>query len=271
MKLGRAGVRLAELMLVVVTLTAALLASEMALRAIDGYELWSIRLVRQSTVAIQNRAAGRHAAQIPLAVGMDRAWLNLSPPPVPRKPVNPVFARIDTRYADTRLTFELFHVFNSSYAAQQMCTAYYRRFPGFFFIFDPLGGTEHPRYRFPLNEVTPIGLVTNQFGWRGPPIELRKAPNTIRIAFVGASTTVNNHGFPFSYPELAGFFLDKWAQARFGVRVEIINAGREGITSTDIAAVVRVASEMALHVLAYNMTRVMSIIGVRPLLAAVRA
>jgi Transposase DDE domain len=33
----------------------------------------------------------------------------------------------------------------------------------------------------------------------------------------------------------------------------------------------RVASEMALHVLAYNMTRVMSIRGVRPLMATIRA
>jgi len=33
----------------------------------------------------------------------------------------------------------------------------------------------------------------------------------------------------------------------------------------------KVAAEMALHVLAYNMTRVMSIMGVRPLLAAMRA
>jgi transposase len=33
----------------------------------------------------------------------------------------------------------------------------------------------------------------------------------------------------------------------------------------------RVASEMALHVLAYNLTRVMSIMGVRPLMAAMRA
>ena len=32
----------------------------------------------------------------------------------------------------------------------------------------------------------------------------------------------------------------------------------------------RVASEMALHVLAYNLTRVMNIIGVQPLLAAMR-
>jgi hypothetical protein len=33
----------------------------------------------------------------------------------------------------------------------------------------------------------------------------------------------------------------------------------------------RVASEMALHVLAYNLTRVMNILGNGPLIAAVRA
>ena len=33
----------------------------------------------------------------------------------------------------------------------------------------------------------------------------------------------------------------------------------------------RVAAEMALHVLAYNLTRVMNILGIQPLLAAMRA
>jgi hypothetical protein len=32
----------------------------------------------------------------------------------------------------------------------------------------------------------------------------------------------------------------------------------------------RVAAEMALHVLAYNMTRVMNIMGTKPLIAAMR-
>ena len=32
----------------------------------------------------------------------------------------------------------------------------------------------------------------------------------------------------------------------------------------------RVAGEMALHVLAYNLTRVMNIIGTKPLVAAIR-
>jgi hypothetical protein len=33
----------------------------------------------------------------------------------------------------------------------------------------------------------------------------------------------------------------------------------------------KVASEMALHVLAYNLTHVMNIFGIKPLLAAIRA
>ena len=33
----------------------------------------------------------------------------------------------------------------------------------------------------------------------------------------------------------------------------------------------RVASEMALHVLAYNLTRVMDITGIQPLMAAIKA
>ena len=33
----------------------------------------------------------------------------------------------------------------------------------------------------------------------------------------------------------------------------------------------KVATEMALHVLAYNLTRVMNIVGIKPLLVALRA
>jgi transposase len=46
---------------------------------------------------------------------------------------------------------------------------------------------------------------------------------------------------------------------------------RMGATHFLMKTLPRVASEMALHVLAYNMTRVMSIVGVRPLMAAIRA
>jgi transposase len=46
---------------------------------------------------------------------------------------------------------------------------------------------------------------------------------------------------------------------------------RMGATHFLMKTLARVASEMALHVLAYNLTRVMNIIGVQPLMAAVRA
>ena len=46
---------------------------------------------------------------------------------------------------------------------------------------------------------------------------------------------------------------------------------RMGATHFLMKTLPRVASEMALHVLAYNMTRAMSIMGVRPLMAAIRA
>jgi len=46
---------------------------------------------------------------------------------------------------------------------------------------------------------------------------------------------------------------------------------RMGATHFLIKRLPKVATEMALHVLAYNLTRVMNIVGVKPLLAAIRA
>src|SRR5215470_16022706 len=46
---------------------------------------------------------------------------------------------------------------------------------------------------------------------------------------------------------------------------------RMGATHFLMKTLPRVATEMALHVLAYNLTRVMNILGVQPLMAAMRA
>ena len=46
---------------------------------------------------------------------------------------------------------------------------------------------------------------------------------------------------------------------------------RMGATHFLMKRLPKVATEMALHVLAYNLTRVMNIIGIQPLLAAMRA
>ena len=46
---------------------------------------------------------------------------------------------------------------------------------------------------------------------------------------------------------------------------------RMGATHFLMKRMPKVATEMALHVLAYNLTRVMNIVGVKPLIAAMRA
>src|SRR5262247_35104 len=46
---------------------------------------------------------------------------------------------------------------------------------------------------------------------------------------------------------------------------------RMGATHFLMKTLPRVATEMALHVLAYNLTRVMNILGIQPLMAAIRA
>ena len=46
---------------------------------------------------------------------------------------------------------------------------------------------------------------------------------------------------------------------------------RMGATHFLMKTLPRVASEMALHVLTYNLTRVMNIMGIQPLLAVMRA
>ena len=46
---------------------------------------------------------------------------------------------------------------------------------------------------------------------------------------------------------------------------------RKGATHFLMKTLPRVATEMALHVLAYNLTRVMNIMGLQPVLAAMRA
>ena len=46
---------------------------------------------------------------------------------------------------------------------------------------------------------------------------------------------------------------------------------RMGATHFLMKRLPKVATEMALHVLAYNLTRVMNIMGIQPLMAAIQA
>jgi hypothetical protein len=108
------------------------------------------------------------------------------------------------------------------------------------YLYDPPDGESRPPYRYMPDATQPTWLVTNQMGWRGAPIEVPRGDKTIRIVFVGSSTTVGPPHLPFSYPELVGYWLNRWADSqKLPVHFEVLNAARESIVSTDNVAIVR--------------------------------
>ena len=192
--------------------------------------------------------ATAHLDDISRAAGVSRNWFFSDPPPLANRHAPPQewmkltrdfveppqFVQPGFRSAD------LFKAWNVVYIGDPCKNPLLRNAPGRLYVYRPIDGAPFPRFRFLPDATTPLGLVTNQLGWRGPPAQLERPRNLVRIVFVGASTTVNSHFYPYSYPEFVGHWLDLWGEARNpGIRFEVLNAGREGMNSTDIEAIVR--------------------------------
>jgi hypothetical protein len=228
--------------LVSVSVIAALGVGEIGLRLLDHFSLTSFKLASTrpfvpppDTLVIER--GRQHMQKLPVAEGVDRAWFQSDPTLPNRTAPDPFLAE---RYRKTGNTLQSLYVWNRKQVLESVCKG-----KSFFdldsvYVFDSPSGTEFPRYRFPANKTLPTGLVTNQFGWRGPPLTLNRPPKTVRIAFVGASTTANPHGYLFSYPEYVVHWLNLWAVSRgLDVRFEVVNAGHEGTNSNDFRAIVR--------------------------------
>jgi hypothetical protein len=237
----------------------ALVAVEMAARIIDGYRLTALRLeasrVRQATSVSRGDAGDRKwtgdddalalAREQPVADGVDASWFAEPLPALDERPADPdLLARI-RRYkagTDERANYEWNHEYLNGIVCRGERPDLASTLNQFadVFVFDPTDGSDQPPYRFLQHARYSSVRQTNVFGWRGPDILLAKPANTIRIAFVGGSTTIGNHGFPYSYPEQVGFWLTRWAAARHpGLSIEVINAGREAINSRSLPAIVR--------------------------------
>jgi hypothetical protein len=237
----------------------ALGAAELAARIVDGYRLTSMSLEasrdRQPRIAPKSDAGAQkwdgdydalpYAEKSPVADGVDLGWFSeLLPAYDDLQPDAELVART-ARYKagnDERLNYE----WNLKEVSGVVCRGEHPGFAELFkqlddaFVFDPAEESAEPPYRFLQHAKYSIHRQTNNFGWRGPDIALTKPAGTIRIAFVGASTTIGNHGFPYSFPEQVGLWLRRWAAARHpGVAIEVINAGREGINSRSLPAIVR--------------------------------
>lgn len=228
----------------IVSATLAILIAEGAARLIDGFVLGSVALRPRIEVAAPvapERPDRKYAAEVPLAEGVEPGWYELLPQ---REPLQPLTAeqqaRLDRYPTDPQGAF---FVWNPNYLTTQLCMGNRVGSLGIladFFVFDPVEPGPYPIYRQLAHYGPPGTFYSNAFGWRGPELALTKPPQTIRLAFVGASTTVSAFGYSFSHPEMIAHWLNLWgAQQRPPVRFEVINAGRMGIDSNSIAAIVR--------------------------------
>jgi hypothetical protein len=239
--------RPARALAIAVSTALSLAAAEAAVRVVDGYRLFSLQLrktdARLERDARQARDAARpdlrHLSAVALAAGVDRAWYELSPPEIRRFPVDAAMRARYERYPSD--PWGAFFAFNSEYLKTALCSGNVTGALGLlsdYYVYDPVAPGPHPIYRHLPNASPPGWFVTNRFGWRGPDLTLERPANTIRIAFVGASTTIDSA--PISHPELVGHWLNLWlASRRLPYRIEVINAGRTGIESSSIAAIVR--------------------------------
>jgi len=233
----------ARLFIIICTGTLALLAAEAISRALDGFRVWSIPLRTSTVGASSGRAHApdrKFAAAFPRVPPVRLAWYEQRPEPIPRIPLTPALQRRADDYPTE--PWSPFFEWNLTYLHEQACTPARDVVMGAlrdFYYFESLDGSRYPTYRH-MRRISPPGwFVTNAFGWRGPDVTLNKSPGTIRIAFVGASTTIDAFGVPFSHPEMVATWLNWWAATKgLRYRFEVINAGRMGINSNSIAAVV---------------------------------
>lgn len=237
------GIRAVRLVAVVMSAAAALLAVEATCRVLDGFRVLSVRLQASSPAP---SSVGRNSPDRPYAKAFPRvssvraSWYDQRPEPIPRIALTPALQHRVEEYPSE--PWAPFFEWNLTHLREQACTSTRDVVMGNlrdFYYFKSLDGSRYPTYRHLRNISPPGWFVTNSFGWRGTDVLLNKPPATIRIAFVGASTTIDAFGVPFSHPELVQNWLNWWAASRgLRYRFEVINAGRMGINSNSIAAIV---------------------------------
>jgi len=228
------------------SLLTCLLLAEGAIRLVDGLPLTDIDLPPAYS-DIGRDTTMQHLDKVPLATGVARDWFFIDPRPLPnRRAVPEQWLALD-RQMDARLRAgsrfrpeDMFKAWNVSFLGNPCDKDFLADAPRRLFVFDPPHDEERPQYRYLPNATTPKGLVTNDFGWRGPPLRFARSERTVRIVFAGASVVAGAHQWRHAFPEPVEHWLNLWAAAHWpNVRFEVMNAARESLDSTAIEAVVR--------------------------------
>lgn len=234
--------RIVRALLFTGTVAVALVMAEATLRLFDGYVLVASTLrPRGPIVAEPETAQGadrRYVADVRRAPGVDLDWYYEDPPPYHRYPLEPWQQERFNEYVND--PYPAFFEWNRTYLADRACKGESDASLKSFLYFDPIEPGPYPPFRHYRHMSPPGWFVASSFGWRGPEIPLNKPADTIRIAFVGASTTISPYYMAFSHPEFIGYWLNRWSAATGRpYRFEVVNAGRTGIDSHSIAAIVR--------------------------------
>ncbi len=246
--------RLGGAAIFIATLCVGLLALEFAFRAIDGYRLDQLPLtIRQGHELGPVQDSLPYAKEIRIDPSFNVDWFNSDPPDYDRTaknhlPADWVKAIANYQPAPGERAFvkdELKFLYNRNWLIEACKTGahsnvieHYKRYPGFVYAFPSPDNSTNPPFRMAPSSWEVGSNYYNNFGFRGPDITPRKAARVIRLAFLGASTTAN--GWPYTYPEFVGHYLNLWAKAKnLDVRFEVINAGRGGTDSPEIANIMR--------------------------------
>jgi len=235
-------------LLLAFTVFICLVAAEAVTRRLDDLPLFETTLPPSYGGGLGRDTTTEHLDEIPRAASVAREWFFVRPPPLPNrhavpeewKALHQVMEEWSSRTGSSFRPQDLFKDWNAGFVGNPCEKEFFASVPARLSVFEPIQGEKNPPYRFLINATTPMGLVTNEFGWRGPPVQFARRPKTIRIVFVGASTVANPHQFAYSMPEMVGHWLNLWAAARRpDIHIEVMNAARESLNSTSIEAVVR--------------------------------
>lgn len=246
-------------LLIFVSLSISFLIVEIITREVHGYKIMSLVLwkpeVASPVVATASSAdpdpieklpeLNSLLATIPLASGVQKNWFYQGPPPLNNRAKIPN-TDLAWRYKKIPLiSLHIGDVYNLDYVLDDLCNDqrhYYNdgdelNAVNSIYVFRNKNHSPYPLFLFLKETTFPSGLVTNQFGFRGSEIPFVKPLHTIRIAFLGASTTIDQHNYPHSYPEYVGYWLNLWAKSQhLDVQFDVINAGASGYHSEDTAA-----------------------------------
>ncbi len=223
---------------------------EMFFRVTDGYKIFNFNLEKKNLIEVnladtslkKTQALNKNFAKL----YPDTPFLNfLEIPlePIPQKEKNLEYEEMIKQINNDYYKNEFNKYFNSNLIEKintnscgedsncQNAIYYYCDFKkagaGYLIAFQSPDEGVIPIYRIRPNYYGQGGqIVYSNYGFLGKDIKLLKPKNTIRLAFLGASTTEN------SYPAYLTHFLNLWAKKKnLNIDFEMINAGRGGTSS----------------------------------------